>query len=175
MVGLIFKKSLVWHVANSAILAAGFLGGVAMVVAISLVTFSLYIVTSAAHLLSLPGMAVLSCALVLLARDELSGSWDAFVWQNVRIAAIKTCIRGRYTYQSGWLIADMDTPPKAAFMRFIARLSPGKRPARVIKVMADDGEAFVVGWDVRSIPMRTDGGVSHPNGQSFRFVKHLFD
>jgi hypothetical protein len=173
--GLIFKKSLVWHVAYSAILTAGIFGGVAMVTAIGLVTFTLYIVTSAAHLLSLPGMAVLSCALVLLARDELSGSWDAFIWQKLKIATIKSCIRGSFTYQSGWLIAEMDTPQKAAFMRFIARLTHSKKPIRVVKVKSDDGEVFIVGWDVRPMPMRADGAISHPSGQSYRFEKHLFD
>jgi len=173
--GLIFKKSLVWHVAYSATLTLGFLGGVAMVTAIGLVTFTLYMVTSAAHLLSLPGMAVLSCALVLLARDELSDSWDAFIWQKLKIAAITSCIHGRFTYQSGWLIAEMDTPQKAAFMRFIARLTHSKKPTRVVRVLSDDGEVFIVGWDVRPMPMRADGRISHPNGQVFRFEKHLFD
>ncbi len=174
MVGLLFKKTLVWHVAHIAIVAAGLLGGVAMVVGISLVTFALYIFTSAAHLLSLPGMAVLACALVLLAKDELSESWDAFIWHNVRLVAIKACIRGNFAHQSGWLIPQIDGHPKAAFMRYVARLSPRKKPLRVIKVEADDGEVFIVGWDIRPIPMRVDGGIVHPNGQSFRFEKQLF-
>ena len=174
MGGLIFKKSLAWHVANTAILTAGFLGGMVMVVAISLVTFAMYIVTSAAHLLSLPGMAVLACALVLLARDELFDSWEAVVWQNIKVVGIKACIQGSFSHQSGWLIAEMNAPPDIAFLRYIARLSPRKKPIRVIKVVADDGEMFVVGWDIRPMPMHTDGNVLYHKGQSFRFEKQLF-
>lgn len=175
MVGLTFKKSLIWHLAQSAILAVGILGGAAMVIGISFVTFTLYIVTGAAHLLSLPGMAILACAVVLLARDELSGIADAFLWQKFRISVIRTCIRGSFTYQSGWLIAENNNAPTVAFTRFIARLIPNKKSVRVMKVTADDGEVFVVGWDVRPLPMHDDGVIWHPNGQKFRFVKHLFD
>jgi hypothetical protein len=47
-------------------------------------------------------------------------------------------------------------------------------PRRVLKVMADDGESFVIGWDFRPLALSIDTNTVMVRGQIQRYVKQLF-
>jgi hypothetical protein len=47
-------------------------------------------------------------------------------------------------------------------------------PRRVLKVVADDGESFVIGWDFRPLALSIDINAVMVKGHSQRYVKQLF-
>lgn len=173
MAGLIFKKTVVWHLVNALLGVAGFLGGLALIVGIGLVTFTIYIVTGSAHLLSITSMAILACTLVLLARDELASTLDEVIWNNLKTYALRSCVRGGFTCQSGWLVADTDASTYTFFKRFLSRIHARKYPIRVLKVIAEDGECFVISWELRPMPMSTDSAITLPSRQKVHFTQYL--
>jgi hypothetical protein len=172
--GLIFQKTVVWKCANFAFWLTNVLKGLAMISGICIFTFSLYITTSSYHLLSLTGMALIACVIVLLIKDELSGILDAFVWNYVKSSVLLKCVQGSFTHESGWMISDMPDSPKNGMSRFMSIFKATEHPKRVLKVIADDGESFAIGWDFRPLALSSDKSVQLTKGHRHQFVKQLF-
>ena len=172
--GLIFQKTVVWKWANFAFWLANVVKGLAMIFGICTFTFSLYITAGSYHLLSLTGMVLIACVIVLLAKDELSGAFDAIVWDSIRSRVLRGCIQGSFTDESGWMITDSRVESTRVLPRFLAMFKAVNHPRRVLKVVADDGEIFVIGWDFRPLALSIDTSSVMVKGQSQRFVKHLF-
>ena len=173
MAGLIFKKTVVWHLVNALLTLAGFLGGIALVIGIMLVTFTIYVVTASVHLFSVTAMLILACTLALLARDELSSSVEELIWCTLKTRVMESCISGTYTTQPGWLVLDSNES-QLPFLRFMSKLRSSRYPLRVIMVTADDGECFLVGWDLRPVPVSAGHQITLPNRQVARFTEQLF-
>ena len=172
--GLIFQKTVVWKWVNFAFWLANVFKGLAMIVGICTFTFSLYITASSYHLLSLTGMVLIACVIVLLAKDELSGAFDAIVWDHIRSRVLRGCIQGSFTDESGWMITDNRTDSTRGLPRFLSMFKAVNHPRRVLKVVADDGESFVIGWDFRPLALSIDTNTVMVRGQIQRYVKQLF-
>jgi hypothetical protein len=172
--GLIFQKTVVWKWANFSFWLANVVKGLAMILGICIFTFSLYIVAGSYHLLSLTGMVLIACVIVLLAKDELSGSFNAIVWDQIRSRVLRGCIQGSFTDESGWMITDNRVESTRGLPRFLSMFKAVNHPRRVLKVVADDGESFVIGWDFRPVALSIDTSTVMVRGQSQRFVKQLF-
>jgi hypothetical protein len=172
--GLIFQKTVVWKWANFAFWLANVVKGLAMIIGICAFTFSLYITAGSYHLISLTGMVLIACIIVLLAKDELSGAFDAIVWDHIRSRVLRGCIQGSFTDESGWMITDKRTDSIRGLPRFMSMFKAGYHPRRVLKVVADDGESFVFGWDFRPLALSIDTNSVMVKGHSLRYVKQLF-
>ena len=172
--GLIFQKTVVWKWANFAFWLANVVKGLAMIFGICTFTFSLYITAGSFHLVSLTGMVLIACVIVLLTKDELSGACDAIVWDLIRSRLLRGCIQGSFTDESGWMITDNRVESARGVTRFLSMFKAVNHPKRVLKVMADDGESFVIGWDFRPLALSIDMSTVMVKGQNQRFVKQLF-
>ena len=147
---------------------------VAMIISIGFVTYTIYVVTSAQHLLSLPGMAILACAIVLMTRDELAVSIDDFIWSRIQASTLRKCISGSYQAESGWLVLALPKQPRSPIRRFLRSVGGQKRQVRVLRIVADDGEEVYIGWDFRTMHSHTDGQIKLPDGKCYEYVKQLF-
>lgn len=174
MPGLLVRKTIVWHTVRLALAVTGILVAAVMLIVIGCVTFSIYVMTSTHHLLSLPGMAILACALSLLARDELAVLTDDFIWINVQVPTLKTCISGQYASESGWLVNAEGKHPLSGIRRVVRLLKGFKRPVRVMRVVANDGDVSFIGWDFRTMHIESDDNVVMSDGTRYSYVKHLF-
>jgi hypothetical protein len=119
-------------------------------------------------------MALIACVIVLLIKDELSGILDAFVWNYVKSSVLLKCVQGSFTHESGWMISDMPDSPKNGMSRFMSIFKAMEQPKRVLKVIADDGESFAIGWDFRPLALSSDKNVQLTKGHRHQFVKQLF-
>jgi len=119
-------------------------------------------------------MALISCVIVLLVRDELSGIFDAFVWKHVKASVLRKCVQGSFTDESGWMISDRPDSANNRMSRFLSHFKGIEQPKRVLKVIADDGESFVIGWDFRPLALSSDKSIQLINGLRHQFVEHLF-
>lgn len=174
MNGLIFRKTVVWKWATFAFWLANLLKGLAMICGICLFTFSLYITAGSYHLVSLTGMVLIACVIVLLIKDELSGLFDALVWDYCKARVLHNCIQGSFTAVSGWMVTDRREESKRGLSRFLLLFKSSNHPKRVLKVIADDGERFIIGWDFRPVAMHSDDSIEQTKGNTLRFVKQLF-
>jgi hypothetical protein len=119
-------------------------------------------------------MVLIACVIVLLAKDELSGAFDAIVWDHIRSRVLRWCILGSFTDESGWMITDNRTDSIRGLPRFLSMFKAVNHPRRVLKVVADDGESFVIGWDFRPLALSIDINAVMVKGHSQRYVKQLF-
>ena len=174
MPGLLIRKTFVWHVVRAVLAMVGAIATVAMMIGICFVTYTLYVITSTQHLLSLPGMAILACAIVLMARDELTISFDDFVWTRLQSSTLQKCISGSFTTESGWLVLHQPKQPVTGIRRLIRIVGWHKRPLRVLRVVADDGEEVYIGWDFKSMQSQIDGQVKLSDGKCYKYRKQLF-
>jgi len=153
---------------------SGTIATVAMIISIGFVTYTIYVVTSAQRLLSLPGMAILACAIVLMTRDEISINIDDFIWSRIQASTLRNCISGSYQSESGWLVLAPPKQPISAVRRFLRSVSGQKRHIRVLRVVSNDGEEVYFGWDFRTMHSYTDGQIKLPDGKCYEYVKQLF-
>lgn len=168
------RKTFVWLVWRVVFAIAAVASMIAMIVAIAFVTFTLYVLTSAHHLLSLPGMAILACAIVLMARDEMSNMIESALWSRVQAGALLTCISGHVENESGWLLLMESKDQHKGFQRVRQFFSGYRRPVRVIRVIASDGDELYIGWDCKSFPLQSNGQVKWRDGRWYTFSKQLF-
>lgn len=174
MSGLLIRKTIVWHTVRVALAMIGTIATVAMIIGICFVTYALYVITSTQHLLSLPGMAILACAIVLMARDELSVSFDDFVWTRLQSSTLQKCISGSFTTESGWLVLAQPKQPVTGIRRLKRIFGGHRRPLRVLRVVADDGEEVYIGWDFKTMLSQSDGHVKLSDGEIYEYVKQMF-
>lgn len=168
------RKTFVWHIWRVVLAIAAFASMIAMIMAIAFVTFTLYVLTSAHHLLSLPGMAILACAVVLMARDEISYMIESAVWSRVQAGALLTCISGHVENESGWLLVVESKDQQRGLQRVRQVFSGYRRPVRVLRVIASDGDDLYIGWDCKSFPLQSNGQVKWRDGRWYTFSKHMF-
>lgn len=168
------RKTIVWHAVRAALAMIGAMATVVMIIGIGFLTFTIYVMTSAQHLLSIPGMAILACAIVLMARDELTTSFDDFVWTRLQSSTLQKCISGRFTTESGWLVLAQPKQSSTGIRRLLPILGGHKRQIRVLRVIAGDGEEVFIGWDFRTMHSQSDGQVKLPDGKCYDYVKQLF-
>lgn len=172
MPGLLIRKTIVWHAMRAALAMIGAMATVVMIIGIGFLTFAIYVMTSAQHLLSIPGMAILACAIVLMARDELTTSFDDFVWAGLQSSTLQKCISGSFKTESGWLVLAQPKQPLAGIPRLVRFLGGRKRPIRVLRVVGDDGDEIYIGWDFRTMPAQSDGQVKLPDGTCYVYEKN---
>lgn len=159
---------------RTALAVVGAIATITMIIGIVLLTFTIYVVTSAKQLLSLPGMAILACAVVLMARDELTASIEESIWVRLQASTLRSCISGWVACESGWLIFSQPREPSSGIRRFLRFTGGNKRPLRVLRVVADDGEVMFIGWDIKTMYTESDGQVRLPDGKRYNYVKQSF-
>lgn len=119
-------------------------------------------------------MAILACAIVLLVRDEVAGTFDESIWTHLYCVVLRGCIVGKFTYESGWLVSFDVEAPRSRISKFVNKFGGRRQPRRVLHIISDENEELYVGWDMRPIYSCGDGIAKSPNGKSYRFSKQLF-
>lgn len=126
-------------------------------------------------MLSLPAMAILACAVVLLVRDEVANLTLDYVWNFITVPVLTQCVNGSSLIEDGWWIqSDISGPKRSMLSRIQAMLAPRGKASRALRLKTSDDETFVLLWNLKPIPLDVHGHFIDPKGIKWEFSKQMF-